>query len=105
MGRFYIVQETPSSYNSAGCKEFGAEHQDTDERIRINSQRRGKHFLQQRSVHDIRRNALVSVFLRQLEYYQGILLLTTNLLDQCDLAFESEPNNAFPLCATDYSCL
>ena len=31
----------------------------------------------------------MSIFLRQLEYYQGILILTTNLLDQCDAAFES----------------
>ncbi|EMD40005.1 hypothetical protein CERSUDRAFT_46125, partial [Gelatoporia subvermispora B] len=46
-------------------------------------------FLQQRSPADVKRNALVSIFLRQLEYYQGILILTTNLLDQCDVAFES----------------
>ena len=46
-------------------------------------------FLQQRSATDVKRNALVSIFLRQLEYYQGILILTTNLLDQCDAAFES----------------
>ena len=47
-------------------------------------------FLQQRTSSDLKRNALVSIFLRQLEYYKGILILTTNLLDQCDLAFESE---------------
>ncbi|KAJ6601315.1 P-loop containing nucleoside triphosphate hydrolase protein [Mycena vulgaris] len=46
-------------------------------------------FLQQRSTTDVWRNALVSIFLRQLEYYQGILILTTNLIDQCDPAFES----------------
>ncbi|KAF4476662.1 ATP-dependent zinc metalloprotease FtsH 2 [Colletotrichum fructicola] len=46
-------------------------------------------FLQQRESHDIKRNALVSIFLRQLEYYQGILILTTNQIAQCDAAFES----------------
>jgi len=47
-------------------------------------------FLQKRSTTDINRNALVSIFLRQLEYYQGILFLTTNLIAECDPAFESE---------------
>ena len=35
-------------------------------------------FLEERNMHDIHRNALVSIFLRQLEYFQGILFLTTN---------------------------
>jgi hypothetical protein len=46
-------------------------------------------FLFQRSSSDVVRNALVSIFLRQLEYYQGILFLTTNMIAQCDAAFES----------------
>ncbi|KAF4854571.1 Nuclear valosin-containing protein-like [Colletotrichum siamense] len=46
-------------------------------------------FLQERDSSDIQRNALVSIFLRQLEYYQGILILTTNRISQCDAAFES----------------
>jgi len=46
-------------------------------------------FLQQRDVTNVKRNALVSIFLRQLEYYQGILILTTNMPEQCDAAFES----------------
>ncbi|OAX38624.1 P-loop containing nucleoside triphosphate hydrolase protein [Rhizopogon vinicolor AM-OR11-026] len=46
-------------------------------------------FLYQRTSNDVIRNALVSIFLRQLEYYQGILFLTTNMIAQCDLAFES----------------
>ncbi|KAK1235038.1 hypothetical protein PQX77_001747 [Marasmius sp. AFHP31] len=46
-------------------------------------------FLQQRTPTDVVRNALVSIFLRRLEYYHGILFLTTNLLEQCDAAFES----------------
>lgn len=46
-------------------------------------------FLQERDTKDVARNALVSIFLRQLEYYQGILILTTNRLSDCDPAFES----------------
>ncbi|KZV69065.1 P-loop containing nucleoside triphosphate hydrolase protein [Peniophora sp. CONT] len=46
-------------------------------------------FLQQRNATDINRNALVSIFLRQLEYYRGILILTTNMAEQVDRAFES----------------
>ncbi|KAI1371957.1 P-loop containing nucleoside triphosphate hydrolase protein [Hypoxylon crocopeplum] len=46
-------------------------------------------FLQKRDSNDIKRNALVSIFLRQIEYYQGILILTTNRIAQFDLAFES----------------
>ncbi len=41
-------------------------------------------FLEQRSLHDVHRNALVSVFLRELEYYQGIMFLTTNRVNQID---------------------
>ncbi|KAI8229029.1 hypothetical protein K4K54_001809 [Colletotrichum sp. SAR 10_86] len=46
-------------------------------------------FLARRSLQDLERNAVVSVFLRELEYYQGIMLLTTNLPDIVDEAFES----------------
>ncbi|KAK4216478.1 P-loop containing nucleoside triphosphate hydrolase protein [Rhypophila decipiens] len=46
-------------------------------------------FLAQRSEHDIQRNALVSVFLRLLEYYQGILFLTSNRVGVFDEAFKS----------------
>lgn len=38
-------------------------------------------FLEKREVHDIHRNALVSIFLRLLEYFQGILFLTTNRVE------------------------
>lgn len=40
-------------------------------------------FLEKRNMHDIHRNALVSIFLRQLEYFQGILFLTTNRVEVC----------------------
>ncbi|TFY64130.1 hypothetical protein EVJ58_g2831 [Rhodofomes roseus] len=46
-------------------------------------------FLQERDKADVSRNALVSIFLRQVEYHPGILILTTNLLDNIDPAFES----------------
>jgi len=45
--------------------------------------------LEQRSTHGLVRNALVSIFLRQLEYYQGILFLTTNRVATFDEAFHS----------------
>lgn len=46
-------------------------------------------FLEERSAHDIERNKLVSIFLRMLEYYEGILFLTTNRVENMDAAFES----------------
>ncbi|CAG8978525.1 hypothetical protein HYALB_00010068 [Hymenoscyphus albidus] len=46
-------------------------------------------FLAQRSKTDLQRNALVSVFLRVLEYYAGILFLTTNRIAVFDEAFKS----------------
>lgn len=46
-------------------------------------------FLTQRSQDDMNRNALVSVFLRVLEYYNGLLFLTTNRVGSIDEAFKS----------------
>ncbi|ORY67158.1 uncharacterized protein BCR38DRAFT_426224 [Pseudomassariella vexata] len=46
-------------------------------------------FLSQRTKTDLQRNALVSVFLRTLEYYNGILFLTTNRVGALDEAFKS----------------
>lgn len=46
-------------------------------------------FLESRSLHDIGRNALVSVFLRMLERHSGVLFLTTNRLKSIDEAFLS----------------
>ncbi|KAI9038146.1 uncharacterized protein KD926_011281 [Aspergillus affinis] len=46
-------------------------------------------FLTQRDRFNIERNALVSVFLRVLEYYSGILFLTTNRVGALDEAFRS----------------
>lgn len=46
-------------------------------------------FLEQRRPQDVSRNAMVSVFLRVLEYFQGILFLTTNQVQCFDEAFGS----------------
>ncbi|RSL55359.1 hypothetical protein CEP54_009403 [Fusarium duplospermum] len=45
-------------------------------------------FLSERS-NDVKHNSLVSVFLRVLEYYKGILFLTTNRVGRMDEAFRS----------------
>ena len=46
-------------------------------------------FLEERSLADLERNALVSVFLRVIEYYDGILILTSNRVGHFDEAFRS----------------
>jgi hypothetical protein len=49
----------------------------------------GDVFLERRDSHDLERNAMVAVFLRLLEYFPGIMFLTTNRADNIDPAFES----------------
>ncbi|RDW66362.1 hypothetical protein BP6252_09997 [Coleophoma cylindrospora] len=46
-------------------------------------------FLHKRDIADLNRNALVSLFLRRLEYFQGIMILTTNRNEDIDEAFKS----------------
>ncbi|KAF5570830.1 aaa family atpase [Fusarium phyllophilum] len=46
-------------------------------------------FLEQRKLDSLERNALVSVFLRVLEYYDGIMILTSNRVGIFDEAFTS----------------
>jgi AAA+ superfamily predicted ATPase len=46
-------------------------------------------FMAERHPQDIARNELVSIFLRELEYYRGIIFLTTNLYSTIDSAFRS----------------
>ncbi|KAI0180993.1 P-loop containing nucleoside triphosphate hydrolase protein [Hypoxylon sp. FL1284] len=46
-------------------------------------------FMATRGDLDLARNAIVSVFLRELEYFQGIILLTTNRATAIDPAFQS----------------
>ncbi|KAF4507755.1 hypothetical protein G6O67_004218 [Ophiocordyceps sinensis] len=58
-------------------------------------------FLEKRNMQDIHRNALVSIFLRQLEYFQGILFLTTNRVETFDEAFQSRIHIALRYDALD----
>lgn len=46
-------------------------------------------YLETRSVENLRRNSIVSIFLRALDYFQGILFLTTNRVGSFDEAFVS----------------
>jgi SpoVK/Ycf46/Vps4 family AAA+-type ATPase len=46
-------------------------------------------FLEERSVNDLQRNSLVSIFLRGLELYEGIIILTSNRVGTFDEAFQS----------------
>ncbi|KAH7338390.1 P-loop containing nucleoside triphosphate hydrolase protein [Rhizoctonia solani] len=46
-------------------------------------------FLEARTTFDLRRNGLVSIFLRVLEYHTGVLILTTNRIRTFDKAFVS----------------
>lgn len=46
-------------------------------------------FLEKRDTSDVFRNAMVSTFLRLLEYYSGVLFLTTNRVSQMDPALFS----------------
>ncbi|UNI23457.1 hypothetical protein JDV02_009275 [Purpureocillium takamizusanense] len=46
-------------------------------------------YLERRRASDLSRNGLVSVFLRALEYYRGVLVLTTNRVRAFDTAFLS----------------
>ncbi|KAK0715826.1 P-loop containing nucleoside triphosphate hydrolase protein, partial [Lasiosphaeris hirsuta] len=52
-------------------------------------------FLSQRGDDNLSRNAVTSIFLCHLEYYQGILLLTTNRLTSLDQAFQSRIHFTF----------
>lgn len=53
-------------------------------------------FLECRSGISLDRNELVSIFLRRLEYYQGLMFLTTNRLSAIDPAFKSRLDLILP---------
>ena len=53
-------------------------------------------FLESRSGDSLQRNELVQVFLRTIEYYKGIMILTTNRAQIIDPAFESRIDMAIP---------
>jgi hypothetical protein len=53
-------------------------------------------FLGERTSESLARNELVSIFLTKLEYYQGILFLTTNRISSIDHAFRSRVDLFLP---------
>lgn len=82
------------------CGDIGENAADVEknlEQIFTNSHRWGcvllldeaEVFLAKRNPQDLARNAMVSVFLRVLEFYAGILFLTTNRVGTIDEAFKS----------------
>ncbi|KAF7551482.1 hypothetical protein G7Z17_g4996 [Cylindrodendrum hubeiense] len=60
-------------------------------------------FLEARCANDIARNRIVSIFLRTLEYYEGILFLTTNRVKNMDPAFQSRIHMSLEYPALDFS--
>lgn len=52
-------------------------------------------FMEARKADDIERNAMVGVFLRLLEYHNGVMFLTTNRSEQLDQAMMSRISAAF----------
>jgi AAA+ superfamily predicted ATPase len=85
---------------SVSCGELGTEPMDLERRLKevfsyavlwkaILLMDEADIFLHERDTHDVRRSALVSIFLRELEYFDGILFLTTNRPGDIDEAFQS----------------
>ncbi|KAM0227396.1 hypothetical protein ACHAPO_011582 [Fusarium lateritium] len=64
-------------------------------------------FLAKRTRNDLRHNAVTSVFLRSLEYYAGILFLTTNRVGAMDPAFRSRIQMSlfYPHLSLDVTCM
>jgi len=60
-------------------------------------------FLSKRTRDDVKRNAFVTIFLRLLEYYQGILFLTTNRVEEFDPAFKSRIHLSVEYSALDHT--
>ncbi|KAL8697714.1 MAG: hypothetical protein Q9201_006975, partial [Fulgogasparrea decipioides] len=58
-------------------------------------------FLEKRQNRDLARNGLVSAFLRRMEYFEGLLFLTTNRVGQIDDAFISRVHIAIGYKALD----
>ncbi|KPM38562.1 hypothetical protein AK830_g7977 [Neonectria ditissima] len=63
-------------------------------------------FLTSRTDEDLRHNAVTSVFIRSLEYYAGILFLTTNRVGAIDSAFRSRIQMSlfYPSLSLDVTC-
>lgn len=59
-------------------------------------------FLEARDEKDIMRNAMVGIFLRLLEYHQGVMFLTTNRVKNIDKAFYSRISVALRFPSSDF---
>ncbi|KAI0006576.1 P-loop containing nucleoside triphosphate hydrolase protein [Xylariaceae sp. FL0662B] len=95
-----IAEATKRPLLPVTCGDIGETAADVErnlEQIFTNSHRWGcvllldeaEVFLTKRNLQDLTRNAMVSVFLRALEFYSGILFLTTNRVGTIDEAFKS----------------
>jgi SpoVK/Ycf46/Vps4 family AAA+-type ATPase len=95
-----IAQYTRRPLFQVTCGDIGQTAEDVERRLENHFQLAHKWgcvllldeadvFLMSRSKADLDRNAIVSVFLRVLEYYSGILFLTTNRVGTFDPAFRS----------------
>ncbi|RYP71845.1 hypothetical protein DL771_004557 [Monosporascus sp. 5C6A] len=95
-----IAAHTQRPLYSITCGDIGLEPKEVESQLGEHTARADKWgcvllldeadvFLMQRTWKEVDRNALVSVFLRQLEYYSGILFLTTNRPGTIDEAFKS----------------
>ncbi|KAH7176177.1 P-loop containing nucleoside triphosphate hydrolase protein [Dactylonectria macrodidyma] len=60
-------------------------------------------FLETRDSNSLDRNELVSIFLRRLEYYRGLMFLTTNRFNAIDPAFKSRLDLILPYSDLDES--
>ncbi|KAF7530904.1 hypothetical protein G7054_g9402 [Neopestalotiopsis clavispora] len=81
-------------------RDVGTDAESVDKRLREHTDRAEKWgcilvideadiFLEQRSLNNITGNAIVTVLLRELEYYSGIMFMTTNRVGVIDEAFRS----------------
>ncbi|KAH8889089.1 P-loop containing nucleoside triphosphate hydrolase protein [Thozetella sp. PMI_491] len=95
-----IAAYTRRPLYSITCGDIGLDPESVETQLRAHTRRADKWgcvllldeadvFLVSRTHRELKRNALVSVFLRQLEYYSGILFLTTNRPGTLDEAFKS----------------
>ncbi|XEV04991.1 hypothetical protein FSHL1_010278 [Fusarium sambucinum] len=95
-----IAESTGRPLLSLTCADIGTEDREVEERLSdwfslaetwgaVMLLDEADVFLERRNRGDLARNSLVSVFLRSMEYYRGILFLTTNRVGHFDDAFIS----------------
>ena len=95
-----IAERLERPLYSIGCGELGVSTQELEQRLKnildmastwnaVVLLDEADIFLEQRDASNIERNAMVGIFLRLIEYYQGVLFLTTNRIKSLDKAFPS----------------